>query len=291
MTTPRKILRSRGLRPRKRLGQCFLQDRNILEKIAAMADVAEDGTVVEIGAGTGALTELLAGIAGHVLAVEVDSRMTEILRERFHDRGNVEILQRDVLAVDFSLLADEAGGEKITVVGNIPYSLSTPILFHLLAHRKRIRAAVLMFQKELAARLAAGPGTKEYGIPSVMVAAFARVTQRLDVPATCFYPIPRVHSRVLRFEFLEESPFVFGEELYFTALVRAAFANRRKTIFNNLKGVSLGLPGNCNLGSLLTTAGIDPGRRGETLSPAEFGRLSAFLLDAARKGLDNGDPV
>ncbi|PKN33584.1 MAG: ribosomal RNA small subunit methyltransferase A [Deltaproteobacteria bacterium HGW-Deltaproteobacteria-19] len=291
MTTPRKILRSRGLRPRKKLGQCFLQDRNILEKIAAMTDIGQEGTAVEIGAGTGALTELLAGAAGRVLAIEVDPRMTDILRERFREQDNIEILQRDVLSVDFSLLADEAGMEKITVVGNIPYSLSTPILFHLLAHRRRIRTAVLMFQKELAARLAASPGTKEYGIPSVLVAAFARVTQRLDVPATCFYPVPRVHSRVLRFDFLEESPFPLGEEGCFTAVVRASFASRRKTIFNNLKGVSLGLPEGSDLGDLLLAAGIDPGRRGETLSPAEFGRLSIVLLDALRKGLDNTIPV
>ncbi len=291
MTTPRKVLRSRGLRPRKKLGQCFLQDRNILEKIVAMADIGNDGTVVEIGAGTGVLTELIAGAARRVLAVEVDPRMTEILEERFRDRGNVEIIHRDVLEVDFSRLAGGEGGAGITVVGNIPYSLSTPILFHLLAHRRRIGRAVLMFQRELAERLTASPGTKEYGIPSVLVAAFARVTQRLDVPATCFYPVPRVHSRVLRFDFLKEPPFPLGEEAYFTALVRAAFASRRKTIYNNLKGASLGLPADSDLGVLLRSAGIDPVRRGETLSPAEFGRLSIVLLEASRKGLDNGDPV
>ncbi|HOI73867.1 MAG TPA: 16S rRNA (adenine(1518)-N(6)/adenine(1519)-N(6))-dimethyltransferase RsmA [Syntrophales bacterium] len=291
MITPRKVLRSRGLRPRKKLGQCFLQDRNILEKIAAMAEIGGAGTVVEIGAGTGVLTERIAEVAGHVLAVEVDPRMTEILEERFQDRGNVEIVHRDVLEVDFSTLAGGEGGEGITVVGNIPYSLSTPILFHLLAHRRRIRRAVLMFQKELAERLAASPGTKEYGIPSVLVAASARVTQRLDVPATCFYPVPRVHSRVLRFDFLKEPPFPLGEEAYFTALVRAAFASRRKTIYNNLSRASLGLPAGSDLDVLLRSSGIDPVRRAETLSPAEFGRLSAVLLETSRKGLDNRDPV
>lgn len=291
MTSPRKILRSRGLRPRKKLGQCFLQDRNVLEKIVAMADVERDGTVVEIGAGTGALTERLSEVSGRLLAVEVDPRMADILRERFRDRGNVEIIHRDVLSFDFSLLAEEAGGGGITVVGNLPYSLSTPILFHLLEHRKKIRTAVLMFQKELAARLAASPGTKEYGIPSVLVAAFARVTRRLDVPATCFYPVPRVHSRVLRFDFLEDPPFPLGEEEHFAAVVRASFASRRKTIFNNLKGLSLEMSGESDLGTLLLAAGIDPGRRAETLSPAEFGRLSVVLPDALRKGLDKHDPV
>lgn len=288
MTTPRKVLRSRGLRPRKKLGQCFLQDRNILEKIVAMADIGNDGTVVEIGAGTGVLTELIMGAAGRVLAVEVDPRMTEILEERFRDRDNVEIVHRDVLEVDFSTLA---GGEEITVIGNIPYALSTPILFHLLAHRRRIKRAVLMFQKELAERLTASPGTKEYGIPSVLVAAFARVSARLDVPAGCFYPVPRVHSRVLRFEFLGEPPFPLGDEAYFKAVVRSSFASRRKTIYNNLKGASLGLPADSDLGVLLRSAGIDPVRRGETLSPAEFGRLGIVLREASRKGLDNGDSV
>lgn len=291
MTSPKKILRSRGLRPRKKLGQCFLQDRNVLEKIVAMADVDRDGTVVEIGAGTGALTERLSEVSGRLLAVEVDPRMADILRERFRDRGNVEIIHRDVLSFDFSLLAEEAGGGGITVVGNLPYSLSTPILFHLLEHRKQIRTAVLMFQKELAARLAASPGTKEYGIPSVLVAAFASVTRRLDVPATCFYPVPRVHSRVLRFDFLEDPPFPLGEEEHFAAVVRASFASRRKTIFNNLKGLSLEMSGESDLGTLLLAAGIDPGRRAETLSPAEFGRLSVVLPDALRKGLDKHDPV
>ncbi len=291
MTTPRKVLRSRGLRPRKKLGQCFLQDRNILEKIAAMAEIGSAGTVVEIGAGTGVLTERIAGVAGRVLAVEVDPRMTEILEERFRDRDNVKIVHRDVLEVDFSELTGGEGGEGITVVGNIPYSLSTPILFHLLAHRRRIRRAVLMFQRELAERLTASPGTKEYGIPSVMVAAFARVSGRLDVPAGCFYPVPRVHSRVLRFEFLGEAPFPLEDEAYFTAVVRSSFASRRKTIYNNLKGASLGLPAGSDLGVLLRSAGIDPVRRGETLSPAEFGRLSTILLEASRKALDNGNPV
>lgn len=291
MTSPRKTLRSRGLRPRKRLGQCFLQDRNILAKIAAMADLAGDSPVVEIGAGTGALTEQLAGLARRVLAVEVDPRLAEVLRERFAGHGHVEILHRDVLTVDFSLLAGEAGEERLTVVGNIPYSLSTPILFHLLSHRRRIGKAVLMFQRELAERLAASPGTKAYGIPSVLVAAFARVSGRLDVPASCFYPVPRVHSRVLRFDFLAEPPFPLGEERCFATVVRAAFAQRRKTIFNNLRTASLGLPDEGALREVLRAAEIDPGRRGESLSPAEFGRLAAVLTGWTGKGLDKAPPV
>jgi 16S rRNA (adenine1518-N6/adenine1519-N6)-dimethyltransferase len=283
VNSPAKTLRSRGLRPRKKLGQCFLQDRNILAKIADLADIAGDTTVVEIGAGTGALTEVLAGRARRVLAVEVDPRLTEILRDRFRGRESVEVLHRDVLKVDFSRLAGEAGGEGLTVAGNIPYSLSTPILFHLLAHRQRIRTAVLMFQRELAERLTAEPGTKAYGIPTVLVAACARVSGRLDVPAACFYPVPRVHSRVLRFDFLPAPPFAVGGEESFAAVVRAAFASRRKTIFNNLRGAALDMPDEDTLREALAAAGIDPGRRGETLTPAEFGRLDSAILAVRRK--------
>lgn len=291
MTTPRKMLRSRGLHPRKRLGQCFLQDRNILAKIVAMAEISGDGTVVEIGAGTGALTELLAEASRRVLAVEVDPRLAELLRERFRGRDNVEIVHKDVLSLDLSHLADEAGGGGITVVGNLPYSLSTPILFHLLTHRRRISTAVLMFQRELAERLTAPPATREYGIPSVLVAAHARISRRMDVPATCFFPVPRVHSRVLRFDFLASPPFPLADEEYFTKVVRASFANRRKTIFNNLRGAPLGLPDEEALRAALAEAGIDPGRRGESLSPEAFGRLSIILQEAAGKGLDNDRSV
>ncbi len=217
--------------------------------------------------------------------------MTDLLRERFREQDHNEILQRDVLSVDFSLLADEAGREKITVVGNIPYSCRPDPVFICWRTEDRIRTAVLMFQKDWRRGWAASPGTKEYGIPSVPGGRLCpRFTQRLDVPATCSIPSPGFIPGCCASIFLR-IPVPAREEGCFTAVVRASFASRRKTIFNNLKGVSLGLPEGSDLGDLLLAAGIDPGRRGETLSPAEFGRLSIVLLDALRKGLGNTIPV
>ena len=278
MITPMKILRMHGIRPRKRLGQAFLQDLNVLRKIAAAADLRGDETVVEIGAGLGILTEALADRAGRVIAVEVDPLLAGILRERLRDRRNIDIVEADVLRYDFSSARPDRPGEKIKVVGNVPYQISSPILFRLLDFRQVISAAILMLQKEVVDRITAAPNTKDYGIPSVMVSRYCRPLRLMDVPGRCFFPEPRVESSVLKLTVREEAPFAAAEDDAFRIVVRAAFSRRRKTLSNNLRLVRWPGLDEPALISILQDAGIDGSRRAETLSAEEFGALTRQLI-------------
>jgi 16S rRNA (adenine1518-N6/adenine1519-N6)-dimethyltransferase len=284
MTSVRKLLERYAIHPRKRLGQSFLEDRNIIRRIVALAEPTGDETVVEIGAGLGFMTEELAKRAGRVIALEVDKRLVGVLRERFAGQDRVEVLQMDVLKYDFS---SACPGGRIKVVGNIPYHISSPILFRLLDFRRSISSMILMFQKELADRIAAPPGTKNYGIPSVMVARYTRATCELTVPPTCFYPVPDVVSSVLRITVRQEPN--LPDEALFAKIVRAAFARRRKTLWNNLR--QTGLPEEM-VDQVFVRSGIDRTRRAETLSVEEFSRLTtAWIESGADKVLDRCEVI
>ena len=279
MTSVRKLLARYAIHPRKRLGQSFLEDMNIIRRIVALAEPAGNETIVEIGAGLGFMTEELAKKAGRVIAIEVDPRLVAVLRERFIGQGRVEVLQTDVLKYDFSSACSR---ERIKVVGNIPYHISSPILFRLLEFRRCISSMILMFQKELADRIAAPPGTKNYGIPSVMVARYTRATCELTVPSTCFFPVPDVVSSVLRIVVRQEP--TLPDEALFAGIVRAAFAQRRKTLWNNLR--QIGLPDEM-VEMVFAGSGIDRTRRAETLSVEEFALLTtAWSENGADKILD-----
>jgi len=272
MTSVRKLLARYAIHPRKRLGQSFLEDRNIIRRIVALAEPAGDETVVEIGAGLGSMTEELAKRAGRVIAIEVDQRLVGVLRERFAGQDRVEVLQTDVLKYDFS---SACPGGRIKVVGNIPYHISSPILFRLLDFRRLISLMILMFQKELADRITAPPGTKDYGIPSVLVARYTRATCELTVPPTCFYPVPDVVSSVLRITVRQEPNLL--NEVLFAKIVRAAFAQRRKTLWNNLRHI--GIPEEM-VGRIFAGSGIDRTRRAETLSVEEFSLLTTAWIES-----------
>jgi 16S rRNA (adenine1518-N6/adenine1519-N6)-dimethyltransferase len=271
MTSVRKLLAQFDIRPRKRLGQSFLEDRSIIRRIVELAEPAGDDTVVEIGAGLGIMTEELAMRAGRVIAIEVDPRLVSVLRERFAGQDRVEVLQTDVLKYDFS---SACSGGRVKVVGNIPYHISSPILFRLLDFRQSISTMILMFQKELADRITAPPGTKEYGIPSVLVARYTKVTCELTVPPTCFYPVPDVVSSVLRITVRPEPN--LPDETLFVKIVRAAFAQRRKTLWNNLRYIGISEE---MVGRMFTGSGIDRTRRAETLSVEEFSQLTAAWIE------------
>jgi 16S rRNA (adenine1518-N6/adenine1519-N6)-dimethyltransferase len=281
MNSVRKILAQYDIRPRKRLGQSFLEDVNMIRRIAALADPAEHETIVEIGAGLGLLTSELARKAGKVVALEFDPRLVSVLRDRFSGDDRVEIVPGD--ALDYHFLS-ASPVTRIKVVGNLPYNISSPILFRLLEFRRSISSMVLMFQKELADRIMAPPGKKDYGIPSVMIARYASVAREMNVPPTCFYPEPSVISSVLRFV-MREDQMTPEEGLLFSMTVKAAFAQRRKTLWNNLRAV--GFAGE-TLETALAKTHIEGIRRAETLSVEEFGMLAAALSDAvdARKILD-----
>ena len=265
-------------RPRKRLGQHFLVDRRVLERIAdALAPTSAD-TVVEIGPGRGALTDLLAARAGRVVAIELDRDLVPYLRERYAAAGNVEVIEHDVLDL---ALADAAGTPDFLVAGNVPYYITTPILFHALAS-PRPRRAVFLVQREVAERVAAQPGSKTYGALSVNVQAVATAELVARVPAGAFRPPPSVESAVLRVT-PRADPVVPPplEELY-RRLVQDAFGLRRKQLRRVVRTVARVDADRAD--AMLALAGLDAELRPESLSPEEFARLLAAMGGVSARG-------
>lgn len=282
MTTPGEILRRYGIRPDKRRGQSFLTDSNTVRKIAQAAKAAPEDIVVEIGAGFGVLTRQIAGQAGRLIAVEIDARLVEILQKELAEFERVEIFQNDILKFDFSYISKQYKS-RFKVVGNVPYNISSPVVFHLLAHRSAISEFTLMLQKEVVERLISPPGHKSYGVPSVLLQMHADVERLFDVSATCFYPRPKVESSVIHGTFRDQPLVELTDEAFFRRIVKAAFAQRRKMLFNNLKHAQIleNMSG-AEIQSALDESGIDGKRRGETLSLKEFALLSNILKSKAQ---------
>jgi 16S rRNA (adenine1518-N6/adenine1519-N6)-dimethyltransferase len=278
MPNPRAILAKYKIRPLKRLGQSFLSDPNIIRKIIELSDIQCDETVVEIGAGLGVMTALMARKAEKVIALEIDRALIPVLHEELKKYANAKIVHVDALKFGFRSVSDARGGATIKVVGNIPYNISSQILFRLLEAKHHISSMVLMFQKEVAERLVAGPGSKTYGILSVLVRLYTDSAIVLNVPPQCFYPRPRVESAVVRMEIRRRPLVDIDDDASLLAVIRSAFSKRRKTLLNNLKASSrIGLQSETILG-ILEGLDIDPARRAETLTPEEFARLSNGIL-------------
>jgi 16S rRNA (adenine1518-N6/adenine1519-N6)-dimethyltransferase len=277
MTTIRKILRDHNIRPLKRLGQSFLEDINVINKIISISNIQEDDTVVEIGAGVGIMTELIAKKVRKVIALDIDPRMVDILRERLAGHHQVDVIKGDVLKYDFSSVGHELLSRKIKVIGNIPYNISSQILFHLLAYRQHISSMILMFQKELADRLIASPGTKEYGIPTVLVSMYTECFREMVIPRSCFYPEPKVTSTVMKIIIREKPLMDLNDHDFFVKIVKIAFSKRRKTLLNNLRSSPLLGYSEREVVTALKKSGIDGVRRGETLTAEELGKLSNLL--------------
>jgi 16S rRNA (adenine1518-N6/adenine1519-N6)-dimethyltransferase len=277
MITPSQILHQYGIRPRKKLGQSFLVDVNTIHKIAAAGRFSSDDIVVEIGAGIGLLTKDIAQVAKRVIAVEIDPQLVKILHDQFDECSNVEIHSCDILKFDISSISNNYN-TKVNVIGNIPYNISSPVIFHLLSSRSVISCFTLMLQKEVVQRLVSLPDNKNYGVPSVLLQMYADIERLFDVSANCFYPRPKVESSILQGKFREKPLFDLTDEAFFRRLVKASFAQRRKMLTNNLKNAKFleefSAP---ELKDALDKAGIDGKRRGETLSLQEFGNLSNIL--------------
>jgi 16S rRNA (adenine1518-N6/adenine1519-N6)-dimethyltransferase len=258
-------------RPKKRFGQHFLVSPTILAGILRLADLAADDVVVEIGAGTGTLTEALASTVGRLLALELDRDLIPSLRQRFADRPAVEIVQADALTFDFDQLPP-----PIKVVANLPYGTAVAILTRLLSQRSRLRCAVIMLQREVAERLYATPGTKAYGSLTLLTQWYATVDKGFHVPPTAFAPPPKVMSTVVRLTPRPTPPVAVRDEACLFRIIRAAFAQRRKTLANALRHAWPPIEP-AILRQTLEHSGIAPSRRGETLSLDEFARLSDAL--------------
>lgn len=283
MTTPADILHRYGIRPDKRKGQSFLTDPNTVRKIGEAGKITPRDIVVEIGAGFGVLTRQIAGQAGRLIAVEIDPRLVEILQKELAEFAHLEICHEDVLNFDFSYKSIEYQ-TKVKVVGNVPYNISSPVVFHLLAHRSAISEFTLMLQKEVVERLVSEPGCKSYGVPSVLLQMYADLHKLFDVSPGCFYPPPKVFSSLVQGEFLDGPRYALADEVLFNRLVRASFAQRRKMLFNNLKPAAfLKELKEEDIQTALREAGIDGKRRGETLSVEEFAKLANALKNQLTK--------
>lgn len=275
----RDELAARGLAPRKRFGQNFLIRPDIAERIVEHARVREDDVVVEIGPGAGALTGRLASRARRVVAVERDIGLAELLRDEYAEVAAVEVVEGDFLEADLAAIAAEHGAERVLVVGNIPYNITTPILERLFEQQAVVRAAVLLVQKEYADRLAAAAGTPAYGSLTLFARYHALLEPLLTVKAGAFWPRPDVDSMLVRVILRTHPPVEAPEALLF-AIIRGAFGMRRKQLGNTLEG-SLDLPRE-KVERLCRHAGIDPRRRGETLTLEEFAKLARAADDTLR---------
>ncbi|MBI5493257.1 MAG: ribosomal RNA small subunit methyltransferase A [Deltaproteobacteria bacterium] len=261
------------LYPKKRFGQHFLVDKNVIRKIVAIASIKEGDCVLEIGPGKGALTEGLIEAGAKVTAIEVDRDLAALLKRKFPE--NLEVITGDALKASFLELA-EGRGCRFKLVSNLPYNISGPILAKFLSERKAFSLLVLMFQKEVAERLVAPPGTKEYGVLSVFTQAFTEIKKELDVSRNLFSPRPKVDSAVVSLKVLDKPRVEIRDEDFFKKVVRASFGTRRKMLSNALK--ALGFEKDV-VERALEEAGIDPKRRGETLDLKEFGRLTDAFLE------------
>ncbi len=254
---------------RAAFGQHFLIDKNIVRKIVRLAQLQPGETVLEIGPGRGILTEALLEASGLVVAIELDAALCAHLRETIGARPNFQLIEGDALVFDYAQVPS-----PFLVVANLPYYVSTPLLFRLLEQRRRIDRLVLMLQEEVAVRLAAAPGGKEYGALSIAAQLWCDVRVSFKVPASCFRPQPKVGSAVVALMPLAQPKVAVRDEKMFFKVVRGGFAHRRKALLNSLRDEGFEA---APTAAALKKAGIDPRRRAETLSLAEFASLADAL--------------
>lgn len=270
----REIIQKHGFHFSKKLGQNFLIDRNILEKIVDGAQVTKEDGILEIGPGIGTMTQVLSQRAKKVVAVEIDSSLLFILQDTLQDFKNVEIIHGDILKLPLKeILQNKLKHEKIKVVANLPYYVTTSIVMKLLEEELPIDSITIMVQKEVAKRMNAAPGGKDYGALSVAVQFYSKPQLITDVPSTVFMPPPKVDSTVIRLDIRRHPKVKVDNRKLFFKVVRAAFGKRRKTLLNALSTGNLGVE-KSDIGNILDKLGIDKKRRGETLSLQEFANIA-----------------
>jgi 16S rRNA (adenine1518-N6/adenine1519-N6)-dimethyltransferase len=275
--SPKQLLAGRGLRPRKRFGQNFLVDARLAQRVASA--IPQDAYIIEIGGGTGTLTRALASRARALVVLEIDRDLAGILRERFdEDRRTIEILTIDALDFDFSAALAAAKAPR-AICGNLPYNITTPLIERIVGVAPLWETAVLMVQREYARRLAAKPGTPEYGSLTLFVGYYCEVRKLIDVGAAGFYPAPAVDSTVIQLTPQTDRSRGVRDERLMLRLIRAAFAQRRKTLSNCVAARSPGVS-RAAIDAAIRAASVDPSVRGERLSLEDYRRLSNSLADA-----------
>lgn len=283
LSNPQKtieVIQKYGFDFQKKFGQNFLIDSHVLEKIIAAAGITKDDFVLEIGPGIGTMTQYLAEAAREVTAVEIDRNLIPILEETLADYDNVSVINQDVLKTDLAAIAEEKnGGKPIKVVANLPYYITTPIIMGLFESGVPLASITVMVQKEVAQRMQAGPGTKDYGALSLAVQYYAEPYIAANVPPNCFIPRPNVGSAVIRLTRYQDSPVKVKDEKLMFKLIRASFNQRRKTLLNGLKNSSELNFSKKEILAALEKAGLQENIRGEALTLEEFARLADALID------------
>ncbi|MCM1262032.1 MAG: 16S rRNA (adenine(1518)-N(6)/adenine(1519)-N(6))-dimethyltransferase RsmA [Butyrivibrio sp.] len=274
-----EILQKYDFNFRKKFGQNFLIDGNILEKIVDAAQIEETDCVLEIGPGIGTMTQYLAERAQSVVAVEIDANLIPILQDTLSSYNNVTVINSDILKVDIhSIVEEQNAGNPIKIVANLPYYITTPIIMSLLEKHVKLQSITIMVQKEVADRMQAGPGTKDYGALSLAVQYYTKPEVITSVPASCFMPRPNVDSTVIKLVRYEKPPVEALDEEYLFAVIRASFNQRRKTLINGLANAA-GL----NISKEAAAAaigqiGLSAQIRGEALTLEQFTELSNCLM-------------
>ena len=277
MAETKKIKGGYTFRPKKRLGQHFIKDTKIIHEIIDKARFDGSDQILEVGAGLGALTFPLAGVVDKIIAVEKDSRLTDMLRRRIDREGirNITLINDDILQSDLRKIFGSTK-KKMRVIGNLPYNISSPFLEKLVAERSIMSNAVLMFQLEFARRLIASPGGREYGGITVLTQYHAYLSPLLEVSKEAFYPKPKVGSMVLELDFEKPHPRRADDEAKFKTIVKGAFAHKRKTLFNSLKG-TLSSHSKEQILKAMGECAIESGRRAESLDIDDFLCLTSVL--------------
>lgn len=275
-----EVLKKYNFTFQKKYGQNFLIDTHVLDKIICAAEIHKEDFVLEIGPGIGTMTQYLARAAGKVAAVEIDRALIPILEDTLSDYDNVRLIHEDVLKLDIrKLLEEENWGRTIKVVANLPYYITTPIIMGLFEKHIPMKSITVMVQKEVAARMQAMPGTKDYGALSLAVQYYASPYIAANVPPNCFMPRPRVGSAVVRLNCYEEPPVQVSDEELMFRIIRASFNQRRKTLANGLSNApNLNISKEVILESI-EKIGKEAGVRGETLTLEEFAGLSNYISE------------
>lgn len=279
--TINEINKKYGIKPIKSLGQNFIIDKNIIDKIIEKSLIGKEDLVIEIGPGLGVLTAAAAEKAAKVIAIEIDENLIPILYDTLKEYSNIEIINNDILKTDLRKILEqnkEINGQRIQgvkILGNLPYYITTPIIMKIMEDKVAVDSITVMMQKEVADRIVAEPGSKAYGALSVAVQYYCTVTHVANVSKEVFFPRPKVDSTVIRLDLRKEKHIQLNDEDAFFAVVKAGFGQRRKTLLNSLTGI-YGLTKD-EIGTIIKNAGIDPVRRAETLQLQEFAALANMI--------------
>ena len=273
-----EILNKYGFNFQKRFGQNFLIDSNILEKIVHAAGIKKDDVVLEIGPGIGTLTQYLCENAGQVLAVEIDKNLIPILSDTLSEYDNVAVINEDILKLDInSILKEKYNDRPVKVVANLPYYITTPIIMGLFENKVNLKSITIMVQKEVADRMQAGPGTKDYGALSLAVQYYAKAEIAMLVSPNCFIPKPNVGSAVINLIKHETPPVKAEDDDYMFRVIRASFNQRRKTLYNGLNNSGEINVSKEKIKEAIEKLGVSETIRGEALTLEQFARLSEYL--------------